>query len=279
MIHSNVQWGWQFLINFINQYFICQHSYWRSCLPMQNTPCNTYLSMISNFLALMKKRGSKLTCQDTVKGTCETTFSCFTYMTSNRKPQYGCVLGETRHLFMCNAGPTTTFVAKCCNEDMCNGRLNLSMPEGGEPKKENSKFVFMRVLDCCPMNEFFFRRLHTFKCYRKWTVRAKTKVLIERGVNTHRSCSDRFLLQLTPKQLISKEIDFKTNPLVRTGSMNIYPQINVLVSALWNVYHFSSRLQQPFSALQQHIAVCNKILLCYLFFQCFLTVGCLNVAQ
>jgi hypothetical protein len=126
-----------------------------------------HLSMISNFLALMKKRGSKLTCQDTVKGTCETTFSCFTYMTSNRKPQYGCVLGETRHLFMCNAGPTTTFVAKCCNEDMCNGRLNLSMPEGGEPKKENSKFVFMRVLDCCPMNKFFFGRLRTFKCYRK----------------------------------------------------------------------------------------------------------------
>jgi hypothetical protein len=61
---------------------------------------------------------------------------------------------------------------------------------------------------------------------------AKTKVFIERGVNTHRSCSDRFLLQLTPKQLILKEIDFKTNPLVRTGSMNIYPQINVLVSAL-----------------------------------------------
>ena len=95
----------------------------------------------------MERAGSTLTCFSTVKGTCETTFSCFAYVTSkNDQPEYGCVPDKINHLFMCNAVPTSTFVARCCNQDMCNKGLNVTMPEGSSNENEKSMFIFDYLL-------------------------------------------------------------------------------------------------------------------------------------
>ena len=107
----------------------------------------------------MEPLGSTLTCFSTVKRTCETTFSCFAYVTSeNDQPEYGCVLSKVNHLFMCNAHPTNTFVARCCNEDMCNRGLNLTMPEGSSDEIRKSMFL-----------QYSFPESFNFKYCRKLT--------------------------------------------------------------------------------------------------------------
>jgi hypothetical protein len=104
-----------------------------------------YLSL---FLALMQPLNKALRCFSTLTSTedmCETTLSCFAYVAreNEQERQYGCVDTKVNHLFMCNAGPTPTFTAQCCNEDMCNQKLNLTLPELPEGEETPSKFVFV----------------------------------------------------------------------------------------------------------------------------------------
>ena len=96
----------------------------------------------------MQPLNKTLRCFSTLTSTedmCETTLSCFAYVAREyeQERQYGCVGTKVNHLFMCNAGPTPTFTAQCCNEDMCNQKLNLTLPEPPEGEETPSKFVFV----------------------------------------------------------------------------------------------------------------------------------------
>ena len=91
-------------------------------------------------------KNKTLTCYKDGDTTCTTIYSCFAYVTTVKKSPrgMGCVQNSISHLFQCNAVPTANFVAKCCDEDLCNNKLNLTLPNGGSiPKETPSKlFVF-----------------------------------------------------------------------------------------------------------------------------------------
>ena len=124
--------------------------------PFTNCGLEEFNIVLSAFIALMKPKGQKLQCHDSFSksGQCETKLSCYTYLThTNRnRPFLGCVENENAHLFMCNAIPTQTFIGKCCNEDLCNNKLNLTFNfEEPTPKRNPSKLLF--CLLCCAFFE------------------------------------------------------------------------------------------------------------------------------
>lgn len=96
------------------------------------------------FLFLVARKLSKrVTCHSTLNtadATCETEFACFTYVMSKSKKQYhGCIDSDLYRLFMCNVTPTSTFVSKCCHEDMCTKNLTLSLPTSDSSPRDDSK--------------------------------------------------------------------------------------------------------------------------------------------
>ena len=109
------------------------------------------LKSITSVLAKMEPGKKKLTCYNTLttnKLTCETTLSCFAYIKPPKTYQYGCIHDATVRLFMCNALPSTSITAKCCDEDMCNKNLTtlLRLLDSTE-KPKTSKCAFSMVHD------------------------------------------------------------------------------------------------------------------------------------
>lgn len=93
----------------------------------------------------MQPKGKKIKCfqnMENRKSTCETKLSCFAYVTMQNRygVNYGCVANSVSHIFMCNAKPAARFTGKCCNENMCNQRLNLTLPNPGTGEEKPSKF-------------------------------------------------------------------------------------------------------------------------------------------
>ena len=130
--------------------------------------CIIGLSLIS-VSEIMQPSGKKLTCHNTLstnKETCETKLSCFAYKKSPDIFQYGCVQSTRHHLFTCNASPTESFVVKCCNEDMCNKNLTLTLRKT-KLKAITSKCVFEEIHHCyvlgCRLNSWlgFFNHNYT----------------------------------------------------------------------------------------------------------------------
>ncbi|XP_046859869.1 TGF-beta receptor type-1-like [Xenia sp. Carnegie-2017] len=95
-------------------------------------------SLASNEARRLSKRVTCHSTLNTADATCETEFACFTYVMSIRKKQYhGCIDSDLYRLFMCNVTPTSTFVSKCCHEDMCNKNLTLSLPTSDSSPRDD----------------------------------------------------------------------------------------------------------------------------------------------